>query len=75
MADIYRKLINEESDRHAEKEDGDQPEDFLSIYLSAIEEQKEKDRKRKENEEKEGGSKKGKTEEKETTINSECRQK
>lgn len=56
-------------------EAGDRPEDFLSIYLSAIEEQEENDRKKKQEVEKEGGKKKGKTEEKASTINRECLQK
>lgn len=71
MGDIYRKLINEETDSHLEKEEGDRPEDFMSIYISAIEEQEEKDRKKKEEEKNEGGNKKGKNEEKPSTINSE----
>ena len=75
MADIYRKLINEEADQHMKNEAGDRPEDFLSIYLSAIEGQEENDRKKKQEVEKEGGKKKGKTEEKASTINRECLQK
>ncbi|XP_076445237.1 cytochrome P450 2C25-like [Babylonia areolata] len=67
MADIYRKLINEESELHEEQEAGERADDFLSYYLSAIVQQQEADRKKKEEEEKEGVKKKGKTAD--STIN------
>ena len=69
MADIYRKLINEETELHLEQESGDRPNDFISLYMSAIEEQEEIDRKKKEEQSKDGQKKK-KSDEKETTINS-----
>ncbi|KAL8583252.1 hypothetical protein ACOMHN_043087 [Nucella lapillus] len=69
MADIYRKLINEETELHLEQEGGDRSDDFLSFYMSAVLQQQEIDQKKKEEEEKEGGKKKGKNQEKESSIN------
>lgn len=72
MTDIHRKLINDECDRHY----GDaEREDFISLYLQAIQQQESADKEKKEREEKErkaSGKKAAKKDEKESTINSEC---